>query len=381
MTSPLRQHIKERAVAINHNLLVHVELESPTADVPAVNAYGALVRQQMEGLTPDVIILHPREAVGDIIEAQWGTQYDAAPIVMVAHIDTVHPIGMLQTNPARIEAGKLFGPGSYDMKGSIVCGLAALEALQTLDMMPARPVIYLATSDEETGSWHSKDLIVERCQGAALVLVLEAALSDGALKTWRKSPGVFQLTASGRSAHAGIEPEAGINAVEEIAQQILKIQALADYPNGTTLNSTVISGGTVTNVIPDACHLTVDARVGTIDEMQRIEKAMKALRPHTLGATLTVEGSFNRPPMERNETMMQTFDTAQAIVKAHGITLRHGESGGGSDANFVAAAGIPVLDGVGPAGDGAHTKTEAVYVSALERSTTQIAAMLRDWPL
>lgn len=380
MTSPLRQHVKVQLDAITDTLLQHVQRESPTKDKLAVDHYGELVQEQMARLNPDIVDILARDEVGDVIVARWGTEYAADPIVLIGHMDTVHSVGMLETNPARIEDGKLYGPGSYDMKGSIVCALSAIEALQAADSMPQRPIIFLATSDEETGSWHSKDMIVEQCQGAALVLVLEAALSDGALKTWRKSPGAFYLTARGRRAHAGIEPEAGVNAVEEIAHQILKIQELADYPNGTTLNSTVISGGTATNVIPDECRLTVDARVGTIAEMERITQAMLKLRPYTIGAQLEVTGGFNRPPMERDTTMMQTFDLAQEIVKEHGITLRHGESGGGSDANFVAAAGVPVLDGVGPAGEGAHTKTEAVYVSAIERSTTQLAAILRDWP-
>lgn len=379
MTSPLRQYYKNRQQQLIDALIAHIEYESPTADKAAVDQYSGFVKAQFEALDPDTLIVHPRDAVGNLVEAQWGTQYDAPPVVIIGHMDTVHPVGMLAINPPRVEDGKLYGPGSYDMKGSIMCALAAIEGLLELEQMPARPVIYLATSDEETGSWHSKDYLVELTKGAALVLIIEAALSDGALKTYRKAPGVFRLIARGKRAHSGIEPEAGVNAIDEMAQQILKIQSFADFPNGTTLTSTLISGGTASNVVPDECRLTVDARVGTMDEMKRIEKVMLALKPYTLGAQLEVTGGFNRPPMERNETMVRTFDRAQEIVKEHGITLRHGESGGGSDGNFVAAQGTPLLDGVGPAGEGAHTKSEAVYVSALERATTQIAALLRDW--
>jgi len=382
MSKPdLRAYFKSHLDDMVEHLSKHLHYETPTYDKAAVDAYSTCLREELEELEPDNIVVHPQALIGDFVEANWGSRLPGKPIVIYGHMDTVHPIGTLALNPVRVAEGKLYGPGSYDMKGGILTAIWALRALKTMNLFPNRPVTYLLTSDEESGSDYSEDLIVEKGQNAALACVLEGMLSNGAIKTWRKSPGIFRIRVYGKAAHAGVEPEAGINAVEEMAHQIIKLRELIDYPNGTTINCDVINGGTATNVIPDFCEMMVDARAATMTEARRVEKAILGLKPYTLGAKLEIEGRFDRPPMERDDIMMSTFERAQQIAKEYDLTLRHGESGGASDANFVAATGAPVLDGLGPQGQDAHTKQECVYISSLERSASLIAALLLEWPV
>jgi glutamate carboxypeptidase len=242
-----------------------------------------------------------------------------------------------------------------------------------------RPVTLLCTSDEEIGSHTSRGLIESLAKESALVLVLEGGLPDGSLKTWRKGVGGFTVKVKGRAAHAGGEHERGRNAIEEMAHQIIAIQKLTDYSRGTTVNVGVIQGGTVTNVVPEECAIKMDVRVMLPGEWERIEAEVKNLKPVLDGTSIEVAGRLNRPPMPFDETMKATFEKARAIASKSGIELKAGGSGGGSDANFVAPLGIPVLDGLGAIGEGYHSEREYIFADSLEQRVKLVSALLRNW--
>jgi glutamate carboxypeptidase len=209
---------------------------------------------------------------------------------------------------------------------------------------------------------------------------MEPALPDGALKTWRKSTGHFEVRTYGIASHAGGAHEAGLNAIEEMAHQVLKLQRMTDYKVGSTVSVGIINGGTASNTVPDLCVAHVDARAMTVDEMDRMTKLIMSLTPVMPGARVEVEGNFERPPMERNTLMIESFNRAKEIGVKYGLTLREAGSGGGSDGNYTAAIGTPTLDGLGPIGDGAHSEREHIIINSLATSATLLAGMILEWP-
>jgi glutamate carboxypeptidase len=264
------------------------------------------------------------------------------------------------------------------MKGGIAVTLGALEAMRAAAIELSSPVRCLLTSDEETGSHTSRQLIEELASRHRWVLCLEPALPNGSLKTSRKGTGLFFLEAIGRAAHAGNNPEAGINAILEMAHQIPKVHALAAPERGTTVGVGVIEGGTRTNVVPERCRVRIDVRVVLPEEQRRFEEGFAALRPVLPGAQLTTRGGWNRPPMQRSPGVAAAFERARRIGAQLGIDLGEGGAGGGSDANFVAALGAAVLDGLGPRGDGAHSSAEFVVIDSLAERSALLAALLTE---
>ncbi|MDQ7024868.1 MAG: M20/M25/M40 family metallo-hydrolase, partial [Anaerolineae bacterium] len=301
------------------------------------------------------------------------------PLLIVSHMDTVWALGTIDGEvPLKLEDGRLHGPGALDMKGGIEVALRAIEGLVELNQLPECPIWYLATSDEEIGSKQSRAIIEEKAQEAALVLVTEPPTADGALKTWRKGVASYVLTIEGQAAHAGNEPEKGINSVIEFAQQALELHQLNDYKNGTSVSVTVVNGGTATNVIPSKTVAHIDTRVLTVKDYNRVYEKIMERAPFIAGSKVTIEQRHYRPPMERNAT---TFEQARDIAKAVGITIREDGAGGGSDGNFTAALGIPTLDGLGPEGSGLHAPHEHVLVNTMPQKAAMIAAILRDWSI
>jgi glutamate carboxypeptidase len=353
-----------------------VEIESPTTDKAAVDRAGAYLSEQMAELGADVKRFEQAEA-GDHWVGSWG----AAPggILMMVHFDTVHPTGTLEHFSWTEENDKIFGPGIMDMKASAALALTAVKALRQGPGLPDRRISLMFNSDEETGSHTSLDLIQSLAKEHDLVLCLEPALPDGALKTWRKGIGDFDIEVVGKMAHAGANPSDGVNAIHEMAYQIQEITELRDEEAGTTLNVDLIKGGTRTNVIAAHARSTVDIRVLTEDERSRVDAELKNLKPRHPEAHLTVTGEWNRPPMPRTEDMIQTFERAKEIGAGIGLELLEGGTGGGSDANFVAPLGIPVLDGLGAVGSGAHTEHEHIVTKSLPERTALLAALLTEW--
>jgi glutamate carboxypeptidase len=360
-----------------------VETESPSHDKAAVDRVGAIVAEEARKLGGRVEII-PNTETGDHVLARFvpngsvaELETHAKPILMLCHMDTVFPLGTIQKIPFREVDDKIFGPGTSDMKASIVIALAAIEEAQKHGLN--RPITLLCTSDEEIGSHTSRQWIEALAKESALVLVMEPALIDGSLKTWRKGTGGFRVKTHGRAAHSGGDHQAGRNAIEEMAHQVIAIQKLTDYSRQTTLNVGVIHGGTVSNVVPEECVIQVDVRVMQPGEWERVEAEMKNLKPVLDGTTIEVTGRLNRPPMPFDDQMKATFEKAKSIAARIGMTLTAGGTGGASDGNFVAALGVPLLDGMGAVGEGYHSEREYILADSLEQKTKLVAQLLEEW--
>jgi glutamate carboxypeptidase len=360
-----------------------VEVESPSHDKFAVDRVGAIVAEQARKLGAQVKII-PNEQTGDHVLAYFAlsgavgvVEASPKPILLLCHMDTVFPLGTIDKFPFREADGKIFGPGTLDMKAGIVIALSAIAEAQRSGLK--RPVTLLCTSDEEIGSHTSREPIERLAKESALVLVLEGGLVDGGLKTWRKGVGEFWVKARGRAAHSGGDHEKGRNAIEEIAHQVIAIQKLTDYSRQTTLNVGVIHGGTVSNVVPEEAAIQVDVRVMQPGEWERLESEMSRLKPVLDGTSLEISGGLNRPPMPFDETMKAAFEKARSIAAQIGMELKAGGTGGASDANFVAPLGIPVLDGLGAVGEGYHSEREYIFTNSIEERAKLVAALLKNW--
>jgi glutamate carboxypeptidase len=284
-------------------------------------------------------------------------------------------VGSFATHPFRVEEGKAYGPGIFDMQNSLVLVEYALRAVRDLALALPRPVTVLITSDEEVGSPTSRTLIEEEARRSAYVLVMESPLPGGVLKTSRKGVGRYTVEITGRAAHAGVEPEKGVSAIQELAHQVLKLHSLTELAQGTTVNVGVVHGGTVVNVVAAQAVAEVDVRAWSQAEAERIDQGILGLLPVTPGAQVRVRGGWNRPPLERRMTAA-LFAQAQTIGRALGLTLDEGGTGGGSDGNFTAALGIPTLDGLGTPGHGAHADHEHIEVDQMPGRAALLAALL-----
>jgi len=368
----LRDHQAEMAA----QLAQIVEMESPTHEKPALDPLGAFLGEQLQGLGGQVQIL-PQAQAGDHVIARWGDGPGGA--LLMCHMDTVWDLGTAAQRPVRVEDGKLYGPGAFDMKGGIVNSIWAIRAMHELDLPPSQPVTVLLTSDEETGSVTSRPIIEAEALQHDVVFCLEPAQTpQGSLKTWRKGVGMYGISVSGRPAHAGADHAKGINAIEELARQILAIQALTDYEAGTTVSVGVVKGGTRSNVVPEQASAEIDMRVMDSGEAARLEAEMQGLKPQLAGATLEVTGGMNRPPMVRTPAIAALFAQAGALATEMGFAITEAGTGGGSDGNFTAALGLPTLDGMGVVGDGAHALHEYVLLSSMPERAALLAAMLRS---
>jgi glutamate carboxypeptidase len=351
-----------------------VEIESPTYSKDAVDQLGAYIANEARLIGAETESFSQSER-GDHLTFRWGAGQPR--ILLMTHMDTVYPLGTLEEMPWRESKGRLYGPGVLDMKVGIALALSAIETLRDGGSIP--DVTLLCTSDEETGSRTSRELIERLAQDHDLVLCLEPSLSGGALKTWRKGIGTFWIETEGISAHAGSDPNPGVNAIQEMAHQLIKLTSIPDSKKGISLNVGIIRGGTRTNVVPEKCRCSLDIRVKKEEDQQIISTALMKIKPITKGAKVSVSGEWNRPPMQRTPLMLETFQRAQAIAEKIGIPLDEGGTGGGSDANFVAALGIQVLDGLGATGEGAHSRNEYIEINSLPKRAALLAAILTEW--
>ncbi len=352
--------------------------ESPSSDKTAVDACGAYVAARLRELGAEVATV-PQSAVGDHLTALWPGNDRTFQFLTLCHMDTVWPKGTLAVMPLREEEGHLFGPGVYDMKAGMAILLTALKVLKGAGLSSRHPVRMLFTSDEESGSTTSRDLIEAEARRSRLTVVLEPALVGGQLKTFRKGVGGFTVVVHGRAAHAGGDHQKGINAIEELAYHIPELQRLTDYESGTTLNVGVIRGGSASNVVPERAEMEVDFRISQVAEIDRVITAVQGLKPVLAGARLEISGGLNRPPLEHNATMVRTFEQARRLAAGIGLALEEGSTGGGSDGNFTAALGTPTLDGMGAIGDGAHAAHEHVIISSLADRAALLATILTQW--
>ena len=297
----------------------------------------------------------------------WGAE--KPEILLLAHLDTVWPRGSF--NPIwEIKGDVLRGPGTFDMKAGFIQALYALKGIEG-------SVALVATTDEETGSHASRNLIKELSQQAKAVLVLEASL-DGKVKTGRKGTAMYKIKVTGLAAHAGLEPEKGVNATTEIAHAILAMSKLESAEHGTTVVPTLLQSGTTTNTVPDSAILDIDARSFSQAELERVDREIRKLQPANPAAKLEITGGLNRPPLQPSSTKA-LYERAEKVAAAIGMKpLGSAEVGGASDGNFAAAAGAQVLDGLGAVGGGAHAATEWVSVSALQERSDFLHAFIKD---
>jgi len=372
----LRAYFDERTEQMLDLLRRLVEIESPSTEKAATDRIGRFVAGLAREAGAAVTVV-PQDRWGDHVLARWGE--GKGGFLLLCHLDTVLPLGTLAERPWRVADGKAFGPGSLDEKASLVIVLTALKGLRELGLAPDRPVTVLFNSDEEVGSRSSRPLIEAEATRAGVVLCVEPARPDGSLKVWRKGTALYVISALGRAAHAGADHEEGINAIEDLAHQVLRLQEMTDYETGTTVNVGWVQGGTRTNVVPERAKVRVDVRVRTPAEARRIAAAIEGLQPVLPGARLTVKGGLSRPPMEESPVTLEPFRRAREIGASLGLALTAGGTGGASDANFTAALGVPTLDGLGAVGYGSHSPDEHVLISSLPERAALMAALLSRW--
>lgn len=373
----LLTHFRQRCNEILATISQLVMYETPSHDKPRLDAFASLLSDRLAAAGAVVEIIE-QPVRGNHVRARFVHGDDTAkPALVLCHYDTVWPVGSLATHPFRVEAGKAYGPGIFDMQSSLALVEYAMHAVRDLDIVLPRPVIVLMTSDEEIGSGSSRALIEEEARKADYVLVMESPLPGGALKTTRKGTGTFIVETIGRAAHAGVDPYKGINAIEEMAHQVLAIHALADREAGTTLSVGVIEGGSAPNVVPAQAKAQVDVRSWTQAEAERIAQAMATLQPVLPGAQVSVSGGWNRPPLERSATCA-LYERVCSIGRTLSMELREGGTGGGSDGNFTGALGVPTLDGLGVPGAGAHADHEHILVDEIPGRAALLVAMWRE---
>ena len=347
-----------------------VNMDSPSLDKALVDRCVKFIGSQFEAIGGRVEYV-PAVRFGDHLVVRFeGASTER--VLLLGHTDTVFPAGEAARRPFSVVNDRATGPGVFDMKAGIAVMWSALRGLGKLP----RSVTVLLNSDEEAGSISSRDLIQREASAASAVLVLEPSLPGGVLKTARKGVGRFTVKAIGRAAHAGVDPERGINAIEEIAHHVLEFQRLASPDRGTTVTVSVIQGGTRVNVVPAEAAVEIDVRVSTMDEAERISGILRTLKPHLPGARIEVRGGINRPPMERTADTARLFSLARTIGSEMGLDLQEGSTGGGSDGNFTSALGIPTLDGLGPIGDNPHSPDEFVDTTSLPSRAALVAGLI-----
>ncbi|MCE7791675.1 M20 family metallopeptidase [Salipaludibacillus sp. CUR1] len=370
----LKDYFFTKKEELKEDLLTLTRAESPTPDKQMVDECGQVLAglfKQHLGVEPEVF---KQDVQGDHLKFKIGK--GKKKVLILVHFDTVWDAGRL---PIVEKEGKLYGPGVFDMKSGIIQALWAVKGLVEVEGgLEGLEITFLCTSDEEIGSVSSRDLIEETAKMCDVVLVTEAPVhGSGALKTSRNGVGIYELTVKGHSSHAGSHHADGISAVKELAHQIIKLEGMTDYSIGTTVNIGVIEGGTRLNVVPDSARCTIDFRVKTKEEGERMVKAVESLEPLTEGAKIEVEGGLNRPPMERTEATAHLFGLARDAAREIGFELEEAHIGGGSDGNFTAGLGIPTIDGFGCYGDGAHAEHEHIVLDELPKRAALIAYLLK----
>jgi glutamate carboxypeptidase len=353
-----------------------VEQESPTRDAAATTAIMANLKTRLDAIGATTRLHETERGTHLLSRMTFGPSLPNGSVLLLGHVDTVWPLATLTSRPFRVENGCAFGPGIFDMKSGVEVMVAALEAIHALELQPWGEIRMFLSSDEESGSTTSRDLITAEASDCVAVFVLEPSLPGGKVKTARKGIANYEVIARGISAHAGLDPEKGISAISELAGQIVALNALNDLKQGVTVNVGVISGGTLSNVVASEARAEVDVRFRTMAQGEDISRRIESMQPVQTGAQIEIRGGINRPPLERTPAVVALFDRARSIASQLGFDLGEGPSGGASDGNFTAAQGIPTLDGLGVEGDGAHATHEHIVVADLPRRAALITALL-----
>jgi glutamate carboxypeptidase len=365
----LQEHEEEMLEDLRH----FVERETPSTEKKLLDDFARFLAGYAATVGGRAEIL-PAVGSGNHVRIRWDDEGSGPPIFLLGHYDTVWAEGTIKEMPFSIRDGLATGPGVFDMKCGLVQGFWAVRALREVAGVH-RPLVFVCNSDEEVGSPTSRALIEEEARGAATVLVLEPSLG-GALKTARKGVGRYSVRVTGRSSHAGLDPEGGISAIEEMARLVLELHGHTDHGTGTTVNVGVVGGGTRYNVVAAEAFAEVDVRAVTVAEAQRMNEILLSLEPQHGGAEVRVEGGVIWPPMERTAKIAELFNHARSLAGEIGFDLEEGLAGGASDGCFCAALGVPVLDGLGAVGGGAHAVDEHVEVTSMVPRAALVARLL-----
>ena len=375
--SEIAEYFRKRETRMIEMIREIVEIESPSRDIAGSGIVVDWVERAARNVDLELAVERvPADEYGEhlLIRAFPGSEKN---ILLLGHTDTVHPIGTKELNPTRIENGKFFGCGIFDMKSGIVLMLEALQFFAESRTKPSRPITILLSCDEEVGSFTGRELVENEARNSEACFVFEPSAS-GRVKTGRKGTGMFTIKTWGVPAHAGLEPEKGASAILELARQVERLDTLNNIPSGTTVNVCTIRGGTTTNVIPEHAECTVDVRFTSASEAARVEKEIRELTSIDDRVKLLVTGGINRPPLERTPAVISLFEKARSTAARLGYELNETQVGGASDGNFVGALGVPVLDGLGIAGDGAHRMDEHILVDDIAKRAALVTSLLLE---
>jgi glutamate carboxypeptidase len=353
-----------------------VETESPSDNKAAVDRLGQLLARRFEALGGHSKF-HRTMEFGDHLQVDFSGVKNGKPVLLLGHLDTVYPLGTLAGMPFRNADGRLWGPGTLDMKSGIAFMLHAIDALRDQEGRLRRPVTVLLVSDEEVGSSSSRRITEEVAKRSSAVLVLEPSYGlKGALKTARKGVGEYSLKVTGKAAHSGLDFEKGQSAILELARQIDRISSLTNIKRGVTFNVGLVQGGTRVNVIPAEATATIDVRIARLTDAAGVDRKLRSLKPVNSKCKLEIRGAIDRPPMERTLGVAGLFKKASEVARQLGWKLEEAAVGGGSDGNLTAALGIPTLDGLGGVGEGAHATHESILIAELPRRTALLAHLI-----
>ncbi len=342
-----------------------VEIETPTEAPEQVNRLATLVAEGYGGLPATIERIGGRNGCGDHLVARSSWGQDAPGILVLSHLDTVHPMGFIERLPFGIEGDSAFGPGIYDMKGGAYLAYHAFRQLCAAGERPPLGITQLFTSDEEIGSPTSRALIEAEGRKAKYVLVTEPARDGGKIVTGRKGVGRFEIFIKGVPAHAGTRPQDGRSAIRELANVIQTLEGLNDVKRGVTVNVGVVKGGTRPNVTPEEAYAEVDLRIPSVTDADEFVGKILGLQSRTEGVSVIVSGELNRPPYEKSGIGAALYEHARTLASELGFDLVDSFTGGGSDGNFTARH-TATLDGLGVDGKGAHTHYEQMYISSIE---------------
>jgi len=379
--SPRKNEPRLDAEEILGGIVEWVSIESPSHDGKSVNKVVDHVEDQFRDLGLKLQRTPGRDGFGDILECRTPEAWSVGQgrgVLVLAHLDTVHPIGMIEKDlKVRREGDSVFGPGIYDMKSGGYIAYYALRHLVRQGKKTRLPVTFLFIPEEEVGSPTSRARIEEAARGHKYALVMEPGRDGDRVVTSRKGVGRFVMTVKGRASHAGVRHEDGRNAIAEMARQIVRIEGKTDYARGITCNVGLVSGGTGVNVVPAECIAEIDLRVPSPELAEEMVDWFLKLEAIGSEVEIKVEGGMNRPPYQKDKGIADLFEKAQAIYREIGKELNDVPlTGGGSDGNFTAALGIPTLDGLGADGKGAHAANEQIYFSSLVPRTYLCARLL-----
>jgi glutamate carboxypeptidase len=374
----LRAHFTARQHELLALTCALVEAESPSGDKDGSSEVVSLLASAASSISSvNSVERFTSEEFGEHLAVRaFGKSDSSRTVLVLGHTDTVHPRGTIKERPWRAAGTRIYGPGIFDMKVNCAVALEALRACEALGLQTRSAVTILLTCDEETGSPTGRPLVEAEAKKSRAVLVMEPPASGGRVKTARKGTGMFTIEVQGRAAHAGLDPEKGISAVLELSRQTVRLHELNDPVSGTTVTVNVIQGGTHSNVIPADARAEVDMRFTSADAGAKTERRILTVAPFDPEATVTVNGGINRPPLERSQQVKALYTHARALASFLDFDLGEASVGGASDGNFVAALGVPVLDGLGVQGDGAHAAHEHILCDDIPTRGALLAGLI-----